>query len=362
MKILFITLEESGRQNLRSILNNNFFKINKKNIHSYGMDDNDHIYKDHTDLRIKSLMGLTNIILNLFYIFNLRKNLHKIIKNNSFTHVFFIDSFDFTKFYLNKYLNNNIKYCQIIGPSVFLWKKHKADFINKNLDHLFSIFKIEKNYYLPSKYSYIGHPLRDSVIKKKYFSNNINIIGFFLGSRNQEVIPNSSVVYDLILELRKLKDFKIIIFTTKNYYIYLKTNFDDLNDIQVVINDHNYYEKISSLDFAFACSGTVHLELCFANIPHFIFYKANLINYFLFKKLIKIDYLSLLNIFNKESIVKEFVQRKFKADILLRNFLLLFNDINNYHNYSKLIENYVDKSNFDEFNPRPIIDYLKKSS
>ena len=44
----------------------------------------------------------------------------------------------------------------------------------------------------------------------------------------------------------------------------------------------DYYINMSKLDFAFACSGTVHLELSFSKIPHFIFYKANWINFLIF--------------------------------------------------------------------------------
>ena len=38
MKILFITLEQSGRQIVKTILEDNFFKINKNQIFTFGMD------------------------------------------------------------------------------------------------------------------------------------------------------------------------------------------------------------------------------------------------------------------------------------------------------------------------------------
>ena len=74
-------------------------------------------------------MGVTEILTNLHYIFKLRERIHDIINDNKITHIFFIDSFDFTRFYLKKYKSLNIHYCQIIGPSVFLWNKKKAKLI-----------------------------------------------------------------------------------------------------------------------------------------------------------------------------------------------------------------------------------------
>ena len=168
MKVLFITLEQSGRQILKSLLDEKFFNTHKNQIFTFGMDNNYKDFNDITNIKINSIMGVINILLNIHYIFKLRRKLNEVISNNSFTHIFFIDSFDFSKFYINKFKSNKIKYCQIVGPSVFVWKSKKANFINNNFDKIFSIFKIERQYYKPNLYRYIGHPL----MNKTYFSNN----------------------------------------------------------------------------------------------------------------------------------------------------------------------------------------------
>ena len=72
MKILFITLEESARQNLRSILDDNFYVQNSNNIYTFGLKDNSSIYKDITNINIKSIMGVTNILMNIPYLLKLR--------------------------------------------------------------------------------------------------------------------------------------------------------------------------------------------------------------------------------------------------------------------------------------------------
>ena len=128
------------------------------------MPDEDMVFKDFTNIKIKSLMGLVDISKNLPYLFNLRNSLNLIEKKNNFTHIFFVDSFDFSKFYLKKYRNNSIKYCQFIGSSVFIWKKNKAKFINRYFDHIFSIFEVERNFYKKEKYSYIGHPILNNIV------------------------------------------------------------------------------------------------------------------------------------------------------------------------------------------------------
>ena len=318
-------------------------------------------FKDLTNIKIKSLMGLVDICKNIPYLLSLRNSLHVLVKINSFTHIFFIDSFDFSKFYLSKYRNNSIKYCQFIGPSVFIWKKNKAKFINKYFDQIFSIFEVERKFYDIHKYSYIGHPLLNNIIVNDINRFPIRNIGIFLGSRYQEINTNIPIILDLIIKLKNLNNFNFHFYITKEFEILIKNNFKD-NNYQFHLNDCYYYNKISKLDFAFACSGTVHLELSFSQIPHFIFYKANWLNYLIFKLFVKSKHLSLINIFNKKACVKEYIQSNFNSNILINDFKTLFNNKVLFYLYLNNIVDCLKKSNIQNFNSDKIIDYLKKSS
>ena len=362
MKILFVTLEESARQNLRSILSNNFFIHNFKNIHTFGFEDNNSIFKNITNIKIKSIMGITNIFSNIPYLLKLRLKLSQIISKNNYTHIFFIDSFDFTKFYLSKCKSNNIKYCQIIGPSVFLWKKSKAKYINNNLDQIFSIFKIESKYYHSDIYSYIGHPIVDKVIPNYHITNKISKIGIFLGSRFQEISKHINIIKNLLILLNDKSSFKFYIFITKEFDLYIKKILIGFSNLTYYLNDKSYYHNISKLDFAFACSGTVHLELSFSKIPHFIFYKANFLNFFIFKYFVRSRYLSLLNIFSNMFVVKEFIQDDFNANDMYDAFNLLNNNSDLLSEYKDNIQISLNKLNFSKLNTTLIIDYLKRSS
>ena len=148
---------------------------------------------------------------------------------------------------------------------------------------------------------------------------------------------------------------------TKEFESLIKKNFDN-EDYKFYLNDEKYYDNLSKIDFAFACSGTVHLELSFSHIPHFIFYKANFFNYLIFKFFVRSKYLSLVNIFNKRSCIKEFVQSNFNHNMLMSEFELLFNNKDLFYNYYNLMIDSIKKSNLQKINSATIIDYLKKSS
>ena len=74
MKILFVTLEQSARENLKVLLNEKFFLNNIDKIYTFGMSKESLPFKDLTNIKIKSLMGLVDIFKNLTYIFNLRSS------------------------------------------------------------------------------------------------------------------------------------------------------------------------------------------------------------------------------------------------------------------------------------------------
>ena len=325
------------------------------------MPDEGLVFKDLTNIKIKSLMGLVDISKNLPYLFNLRNSLNLIEKKNNFTHIFFVDSFDFSKFYIKKYRNNSVKFCQFIGPSVFIWKKNKAKFINRYYDHIFSIFEVERKFYKKKKYSYIGHPLLSKIVLEKRDRYPIKNIGIFLGSRYQEIIYNIPIITKLLKNLEKLDNFNFYFFITKEFEDLIKNSFIN-NKYQFYLNDRAYYDHLSKLDFAFACSGTVHLELSFSHIPHFIFYKSNWFNYLIFRIFVRSKYLSLVNIFNKRSSIKEFIQSNFTHSLIIKELKNLLKNKDKFNDYSNLMIESLNKANIQKIRSDVIIDYLKKSS
>jgi len=361
LKILFVTLEQSARENIKVLLNNNFFQNNINKFYTFGMPYEDLVFKDLTNIKIKSLMGLVDIFKNLSYLFSLRKSLNLLEHENNFTHIFFIDSFDFSKFYLKKYRNNSVKYCQFIGPSVFIWKKNKAKFINRYFDHIFSIFEVERKFYKKEKYSYIGHPLLNNIVLDNRDKYPIKNIGIFLGSRYQEIIYNIPIITQLLKKLEKFENFNFYFFVTKEFEDLIKNSFNN-DKYQFYLNNRAYYDHLSKLDFAFACSGTVHLELSFSHIPHFIFYKANWFNYLIFRIFVRSNYLSLVNIFNKRPIIKEFIQLNFNNNLIIKEFENLLANKDKFYDYSNLMIGALNKSNIQKIRSDIIIDYLKRSS
>ena len=200
------------------------------------------------------------------------------------------------------------------------------------------------------------------VVPNNNYIKKISNIGIFLGSRFQEISKNINIISNLLILLNKKSLFEFHIFITKEFEDYIKKILIGFPNLKYYLNDNDYYYNISKLDFAFACSGTVHLELSFSKIPHFIFYKSNFFNFFIFKYFVRSKHLSLLNIFSNKFIIKEFIQDKFNANNIYVEFNHLSSDSDLLAKYRDNIQTSLNKFNFFKLDTNLIIDYLKRSS
>jgi len=87
-----------------------------------------------------------------------------------------------------------------------------------------------------------------------------------------------------------------------------------------VISDENIKSKILSHSiFAVSKSGTVSLQICNFNIPSIIIYKISFINFMIFKMLINIKFVNIINIINKREVIPELLQKDCNAAEIYRS-------------------------------------------
>ena len=207
-----------------------------------------------------------------------------------------------------------------IAPQVWAWKENRVVQIKNYVTQLFVILPFEENFFIKKGVNvcYVGHPLVDHVnkfiesksIKKEdfldlYSTSNKPIIAILPGSRKQEIIKKLPLM--LSAAKRYSNEYSIVIAGIKNfkneYEYYIKGD----NNISVIYNDT--YNLLNNSYAALVTSGTATLETAFFEVPQIVCYKTSWISYNIAKALIKIKFISLVNlILNKES-VKELIQK-----------------------------------------------------
>lgn len=256
---------------------------------------------------IDIVFALPKLIKNFFY---LRKY---ILKHNPKICIF-IDYPDFNlrleKSLRKKgYKNKLIHY---VAPTVWAWRKKRADFMAKYLDLLITIFPFEEKYFSHTKLDvrYVGHPIAYDILKTKEQNNyKKDLIGIFPGSRKKEIQRN--LPFQLLAAKRLLNENKNLKFcisiTHKDLIKNIFKNHDlDLENFIFFHREKNY-EFMKKLKLAMATSGTITLELALNKVPTIVNYAIKPLDLFIAKKLIKIDlkYYCMTNIIaNKEIFIE----------------------------------------------------------
>ena len=285
------------------------------------------------DLKEITYLGFTSVLFNIFKIRNkINQTVDEIIKFNPDI-LFSVDSPDFTLRVAEKVkkINNNIKTIHYVAPQVWVWRKNRVKKIKKFIDHMLLLFNFEKKYFDDEniKNTFVGHPLIEKEEKAKTVLNDLikkdkEIISIFPGSRKSE----TSVLLPILLNFVKLmnkKDFSYLyVFhaTDENKeFIVNHVKQTGLNNIDVISNDNIKSQILSNSIFAVSKSGTVSLQISSSNVPSIIIYKLSFINFMIFKLLVNVKFVNIINIINDKEVIPELLQKECNAEEICRSVI-----------------------------------------
>ncbi|WP_254411517.1 lipid-A-disaccharide synthase [Dyadobacter diqingensis] len=211
-----------------------------------------------------------------------------------------------------------------ISPKVWAWNQKRALKIKKNVDRMFVIFPFEIDFYKKFDYQvdYVGNPLMDAIeafkpdadFKKK---NNLNeaqpVIALLPGSRRQEIIN----MLDLMLTVQPhFPDYQFVIAGVRNLPSSLYANYEALKNVSVVYE--STYDLLAVSEAALVTSGTATLETALLNIPEVVCYKTSGFSYAVAKRLIRVPFISLVNLIMEKEVVRELIQDELNETELVK--------------------------------------------
>lgn len=266
-----------------------------------------------------SVMGIFEVLLKIK---TLKKRILDTVKSIEIEKpdlVLTIDAPSFAKEIIKrvKLKNKNLKFFHVVAPQVWAWGEKRASKYAKLFDRLYCFFDFEKKYF--EKYGLktisVGHPIAEKLKQRNENKTDKNIITFIPGSRISEVKKLLPVFRKLS---KKLKDKNIMIptvETTKNYIEKYISNWENKPEL---INSKDRYKLYDKTYIAIAASGTVSTELAILGVPTIIIYKMNFITEFLAKLLLKVKYVSLINILMNKEIYPELLGKKATDENILK--------------------------------------------
>ena len=246
-----------------------------------------------------------------------------------------------------------IKVFYYISPKVWAWNKSRVTKMKKYVDELLVIFPFEVDFYKKYgiKATYVGNPLLDEIDKGNFsfsFINEKPIIALLPGSRKQEI----EVILPEMLSISSLyPNHQFVIAATNNFSKQYYNSFIKENKIELVFDET--YGLLSNATAALVTSGTATLETALFKVPQVVCYKTNWLTYFLAKNLIKIQYLSLVNILMDRPVVKELIQNELTENNLKFELDTILNDnqkiLSNYNKLTNLLNKKGASKNAAEF-------------
>ncbi len=232
-----------------------------------------------------------------------------------------------------------LKVFYYIPPKLWAWNKSRVAKIRKYVDELLVIFPFEVAFYKKNgiKATYVGNPLLDEIKKgdfKLTYQADKPIVALLPGSRKQEIeciLPHMLTVVD------DFKDYQFIIAATNSFPKAYYESFIKKRDVGLVFDET--YGLLFNATAALVTSGTATLEVALFNVPQVVCYKTNWLTYILGRNLIRVKYLSLVNILMDKLVVKELIQSDLSQKKLKKELeLVLCENENLLLAYSKLRE------------------------
>jgi lipid-A-disaccharide synthase len=232
-----------------------------------------------------------------------------------------------------------------ISPQIWAWKESRIHLIKKTVERMYCILPFEKDFYMKHSLnvSYLGHPLLDEVIKFKILNNNSlelknkrPILAILPGSRKQEIERKLPL---MIAASSQFPEYNVIVACAPNldlaYYEKFKTQ-------EVLFVKNQTYNLLQNAELAIVTSGTATLEAALFKVPQVVCYKSSFISFWIAKKLIKIKFISLVNLIANKEIVRELIQQDCTASNIAGELIKIKKDekkaIQMNNDYTDLIE------------------------
>ena len=211
---------------------------------------------------------------------------------------------------------NKIPVIYYILPQIWAWDERRIKYLEKYTQTRLAILPFEQAYYQTKNVSvhYVGHPLVEHIENFKKLNAGVNasnenpsetktIIALLPGSRIQEIKKHVPLLIPLVQKNPSLHfELALAPGLPDEMRHYLLQAFPKNFSIT-----ENTYHLLSKAKCAVVCSGTATLETALFNVPQIVFYRTTLVNYLIAKLLIKVEYISLVNLILQKPLVTEVI-------------------------------------------------------
>jgi len=223
-----------------------------------------------------------------------------------------------------------IKVVYYIAPQVWAWKENRVKSMKLCIDKMLCILPFEKDYFKNKwnwEVEYVGHPLVEVIEQSKQLGlltslSDKPIVAILPGSRQQEIIKKLPVMLSVSTSF---PEYQFIVAQApsmdESFYEPFLSPYPNVSCVQ-----NSTYQLLQQSKAALVTSGTATLETALFAVPEVVCYKAGNVSYQIGKRLVKIKFISLVNLIMDSLVVRELIQDEMNTNLLVEELNSLLND------------------------------------
>ncbi|MBB5639373.1 lipid-A-disaccharide synthase [Pedobacter cryoconitis] len=262
-----------------------------------------------------AFMGFTEVLLNLRTILRNLKTCKDDIQAYAPDVLILIDFPGFNLKIAGFGKESGIKVCYYISPKVWAWNQKRVIKIKKVVDRMFCILPFEVGFYKEwgMKVDYVGNPLLDekasfvpdpAFCDQQGLSSAHQIIALLPGSRKQEI---ERLLPAMLSVTEQFPDQQFVIAAAPGFPVVYYQQFIGAKNVKLVFG--KTYDLLNVATAAIVASGTATLETALFHVPQVVVYKGGAISIAIARMLVKIRFISLVNLIMDKEVVVELIQQ-----------------------------------------------------
>lgn len=266
-----------------------------------------------------AFMGFTEVLMNLRTIFRNLKFCKEDILRFRPDALVLIDYPGFNLRIAKWAKQQGLKVIYYISPQVWAWKENRVKMMKECIDKMLVILTFEKEYFKNKwnwEVEYVGHPLVEVVngqqskvhggltVDGGLLTMDQPVIALLPGSRRQEIMKKLPVMLGVAA---KFPEYRFVVAKApgveNDFYNELLKNYSNVSSVS-----GQTYELLMRAKAAMVTSGTATLETALFGVPQVVCYKGSAVSYQIAKRVIRVNYISLVNLIMNKPVVKELIQ------------------------------------------------------
>jgi lipid-A-disaccharide synthase len=286
-----------------------------------------------------SVVGLAEVVRHLPRIYGEYRKLVRYAREHRPDAAILTDNPDFHLRLARHLKAMNVPVFYLVAPQVWAWRQGRVKIIRRLVDKLFCLFPFEEPWFRSHGVdaTYIGHPLaaivktseaRAQFLARHGLAQERRMVVLLPGSRAGEATRHLPILMDAVELLQQQFALNIVLatphgFAQRGVFASFRERIEKLS-IKVIENEA--WDSIGHADLALAASGTVTMEAAVLGTPMVTFYKVTALSWFAGRRLVKVPFLSMVNLIAERKIVPELIQDEMTARNIARAAAELLED------------------------------------